>query len=336
MANDVLKPSVPLQAISGSKKRSPILEYTLPVDARCVDFTDDGLVVGHSQGVLFLARQDNGDQQPIFASIYQHYGLAVDSVKSSGPYLAATHPDYSISFQIRAPGREQAPWRFEGSHSHDSFVNAVDISTDGVLASTGDDRQVIVHDSDQNTQIYPLSQRGLDIKFRVNQQSDQLVVLEAGNKIRILDWNKGLWLVTIFGGMPDPIREIGVLNSSILTVGAGWWRSYRLETLAGGCGYTQPDNQGQLLGSAVLKHGNGSNNEKEMSAVSSDGRFVANVNTTAIDIHDIVSSGGRGIEVSYKFSGAITASAVRNGGIVAIVSGKTLTLVGPHLWGDRE
>lgn len=224
-----------------------------------------------------------------------------------------------------------------GSRGHSSYINSVDISPEGLVASTGDDRRLLLWDESGSPQNFPLDGAGKLVKFWSAPFGDVLIVLEAGNKIRLLDYNKSEWILTIYPGqagccgpMTGNVRSFFVNNNYLYAVGVGWWKKYDLTNVQGGCGYTQPvveesfitkpDKFSFVVTSSLGSSGNGSSSDTTIGVASQNTQYI--YDTAKEDSTKLYA-------LNYTLSSdEIAAAAIRNeGDLLAIASGKLLTLV---------
>lgn len=153
-----------------------------------------------------------------------------------------------------------------------------------------------------------------------------MIVLEAGNKIRILDWRKVEWLLTIYpgqGGCCGPstgsVKDFFVVGGFLYTVGIGWWKKYDLSNISGGCGFTAPI--------AEFQFARGSNYSPFIATTSSS--FIGMATSLSQYIHDSSKESDPTYVLNYKLpADDITAAAIRpQGDVLAIANGRLLTLV---------
>src|SRR5699024_4662431 len=163
--------------------------------------------------------------------------------------------------------------------------------------------------------LFRLSDAGLKVKFWDENDSDRVVVLEGGNKIRVLDWRKGQWLLTIYPSTLDPsdpfggsVQDIGIYNSEITVVGDRmWWKRFHIPSLTGGCGHTPPTDQGRLV----------SNNGRD-GFYCLAGRYVGYAESSESSIYDFVTGGEHGSHVDLQLN-QVTGLALRNRGDVLAI-----------------
>lgn len=328
--DEILDSRVPLQY--QGEVDPLVIEYNLNTRIHCVDWNEQSLAYGHDLGVSILTRETEPSEktsglpfafqrQWAFRTSYIHLGLAAENIRFKGQYVAASHSDYSISYIDLAKGEVT---NLGGYRGHRSFINGLDISYNGVVASIGDDRNLLVwEDVQQPPQHFRLSGSGLKVGFWDESDSDWLVVLEAGNKIKILDWRKGEWLFTIYPTTLDAttpyggnVKDIGVFNSEIIAIGEGWWKKFHIPSLTGGCGFTPPTDKGRLI----------SDNSRN-GLYSLSGRYIGYSNTQESSIYDLVTASEHGSHVDVQLN-QITSLAIRErGDILAIASGTNITLV---------
>lgn len=328
--DEVLDSRVPLQ--HQDQEDPLVIEYELNTRVHCVDWNEQSLAYGHELGVGILTRVTERSEktsglpfefqrQWAFKTSYIHLGLAAENLRFNGQYVAASHSDYSISYIDLVKGEVT---NLGGYRGHRSFVNGLDISYDGIVASTGVDRNLLIwEDVQQPPQLFRLSGSGLKVRFWDENDSDRLVVLEAGNKIRILDWRKRQWLLTIYPTTQDRstpyggnVKDIGVYNSEIIAIGEGWWKKFHIPSLTGGCGYTAPTDHGRLI----------SDNSKN-GMYNLSGRYIGYANTQESSIYDLVTASEHGSHVDIQLNQIASLALRERGDILAIASGTNISLV---------
>lgn len=309
--------------------------YELPTEAYCLDWQDDSLVYGHDLGVVVLMRFTDPvysnnlptefQRRWFFKKTYVHLGEEVSAVRMRGNIIAAAIPTSNTISVYDLSTKKHL--KLGGLSGHQSFINSIDISADGqFIASTGDDRNLFIWENG-SPRSFPLAGTGKIVKFWEGPEGDRVIVLEAVNKIRVLDWKKSEWLFTIHpaqsgccGPASGSVKDIAVSDGDILAIGLGWWKRYNLETLSGGCGYTIPSAENRFSKAP----------SSSATAVSSDGSLVGLVTPTTCYIHDpsLDSRGTFSLNYQLPAAGEITGVALRNrGDILAIANGKLLTLV---------
>lgn len=299
-----------------------------------MDWKDDSLVYGHDLGVVILTRHSDlaySNSLPtefqrrwFFKKTYIHLGQEVSIVKIRGNIIAAVHPtDETISIYNL---ETQVTNKLGGLSGHSSYINSIDISADGqYIVSTGDDRNLFIWENGK-PRSFPLAGTGKVVKFWQGPDGDRVIVLEAVNKIRVLDWKNSEWLLTIHpaqsgccGPASGSVKDIAISNGDILAIGLGWWKRYNLATLAGGCGYTIPSSENRFAKASP----------SSVTAVSANSSLIGVVSPSASYIHDPSNDSSGTFSINYTLpADEITAAALRNrGDILAIANGKLLTLV---------
>ncbi len=142
-----------------------------------------------------------------------------------------------------------------GRGGHSADVNGIDVSPSGIVASVADDRLLLIWENGVPSS-FQLNSIGKVVKFWEDGDGDKVIVVEAGNVIRVLDWRKNQWLYSIypgqFGSCSDVgsavIRDVTTINDHIIVTGNGWWKSYDPTKLKGGTGYTPATEEGRLNG----------------------------------------------------------------------------------------
>ncbi|CAN6627700.1 hypothetical protein TRVA0_011S01838 [Trichomonascus vanleenenianus] len=283
-----------------------LVEHDMETEILSVDWNDSGdtLAIGHGLGVTIY---DPIDQ----TKSYQHLGLEVNHVRLRGDHVAAVHPNHTISY-LNLNTSEIVT--LGGSRGHDSFVNAVDISPEGLVASVGDDRTVLVWEGLQ-PRSFRLAAPGLAVRFWDDSDSDRLVVLEQGDKVRILDWRKGTWLLTVFPG--KPVKAIGVHNGDLVVVGDGWWNKYNIPSLSGGCGYTPPTDSAQII----------SSNRGSDSVYVTAGDFIAHASTREVNLYDLETPSEHGISAQCDVSEVRALALHPQGNALAVASNHSLFIL---------
>lgn len=320
--------------------KSPILtvllnfSYELPSEAYCLDWQDDSLVYGHDLGVVVLTRFSDPvycnnlptefQRRWFFKKTYVDMGQEVSVVRMRANIIAAAHPtDNTITvYDLTTEKRT----KLGGLSGHSSYINSLDISSDGqYVVSTGDDRNLFVWENGSPCS-FPLSGTGKIVKFWDSPEGDRVIVLEAVNKIRILDWKNSEWLLTIHpaqsgccGPSSGSVKDIAVSDGDILALGLGWWKKYNLATLSGGCGYTVPSSESRYSKAS----------SSSVTIASGDGTLVGLVSPSACLIYDPSHDSKGAFSLNYNLPvGEVTGIALRDrGDILAVANGKLLTLI---------
>lgn len=311
--------------------RTDAITFELPSQAYALDWQNDTLVYGHETGVTILTRHtDPAHANNLPTELQRHWffrkeeidlGQEVAIVKFRRDIIAAVHED-TISVLNITTGEK---YTLEG---HTSYINSVDISADGkTIVSTGDDRMLIVWDESNHSTKFPLEGTGKVARFWEGPAGDRVVVLEAVNKIRVLDWKKSEWLVTIYpaqsgccGPSSGSVKDIAITSTGdILAVGLGWWKKYILTTLSGGCGYTIPNAENRFSKSSP----------GAVVAVSSKGQLIGLAGSGNVEIHDPNNEFSSGsFSLNLKIPGEITGLALRDrGDTLVVATGRQLTIV---------
>lgn len=323
--------------ISGASSDPSRLEFSLKSPALCLAWNDDALVYGYSQGVTVLTRKPQvlGN---VFASewsfqpVEYHLGLACELIATCGAFVVTGHDDNTIT--LINTDEEDSIQRTDVKRGHYDFVNGIDVNIDGMVASVGDDRQLLIY-SERLEVVHKikLDGAGRAVKFQED-GGPHLVVLEGSNRLNVYDWEKGQFLYTVFSndvvggskkigccGPPAAVKavtlSVGQNHADQLTVlGSGWWRKYSSANLQGGGGHTVPNKQGELLGSRQLS-----------------GAVFCVSNDTAVVVSDkktfFYSLGAeKRTEVNCDFVSGVEAAAVRaKGDLVAVAGGRGLVLL---------
>lgn len=323
--------------ISGVSSDPSRLEFSLQSPALCLAWNEDSLVYGYNQGVTVLTRKpvvlgNAFASEWSFLSVEYHMGLACELIATCGAFVAVGHDDNTISLINTA--EEDAIERTDVKRGHYDFVNGIDVNLDGMVASVGDDRQLLIY-SDKLEVVHKikLDGAGRAVKFQED-GGPHLVVLEGSNRLNVYDWEKGQFLYTVFSndvvggskkigccGPPAAVKavalNVGQNHADQLTVlGSGWWRKYSSANLQGGGGHTMPNKQGELYGSRQLS-----------------GAVFCVSNDTAVVVSDkktlFYSLGTeKSIEVGCDFVSGVEAAAVRaKGDLVAVAGGRALVLL---------
>lgn len=325
--------------------------YLLPNIAECLDWYDDHLVYGHDLGVTVLSRirdtrltssyPTEFQRNWSFDKVHFHLGKPVELVKMYESLIACVHYNHEItvinaqrtSSETRGLTLDKDTRTLGGSGGHSSYINSVDISPDGLIASTGDDRRLLIWDQNGIPQNFPLEGSGKLVKFWSAPYGDIIIVLEAGNKIRLLDYTKSEWILTIYPGQAGccgpasgNVRSFFVNNDFLYVVGIGWWKKYDLNNVKGGCGFTQSEQNGVFVTRPNNQSIAVTPSYNSGSAITS---VIGLVSERAQYIHDTSKDNEQTFELKYTLpSDEITAAAIRNeGDVLAIASGRYLTLL---------
>lgn len=326
LEKEIIVSKIPLQ-FQGVENPN-VFEYSVDGAVYALDWFEDSLAYGHDHGVTILSRtfdpiNSSGlpsefQRQWSFRKSYQYLGQAADFIRFRGDYIAAAHnADYSISLIHLETGEVTS---LTGGSGHASFINGIDISDDGLVVSTGDDRNLVIWENGKPIRTFRLTSPGLDVRFWDGGDSDLLAVLEAGNKIRILDWQKGQWLLTIYPGGAfkegETVKSIGVVQGEVVAIANMSCKRFRIRTLSGGCGYTPASDE--------LKP---SSDYKNWSVAYSQTNYVAYVSSNDIYFYDLHRSDEHGLYINYGVDD-ITCTALRSrGDVLAIASGNTITFL---------
>lgn len=278
----------------------------------CLDWNDKVLALGHELGVTILSFSDSkSGNQWSFEKSYEYLRKPVLKLKFRGNKLVVIHSDYTLSELTLCadPLQPNTVVNLGGSLGHHDFINDVDISPQGNIASTGDDKKLIIWDDGEVAASYPLASRGLAVQFWEDHDTDRLLVLEDANKIRIFDWHKGQWIVTVFVGPETPVASMGVYDGDVIAVGQGWWKSYHLPALKGGAGHTFTYDDGLHVGGTST----------DLVAYSKS-RYVAYGTTSGVIFHDIGNAGEHGTKVEYDLNTEIQSIALRPQGDLCALS----------------
>lgn len=319
------------------------LQFELDTPALSLAWSKDRLVYGHEQGVTILTRHKStsNDDSNGFASEWTfvasqfHLGLSCELIATAGNYVATVHDDSTISLINLAEEDENgnAVETSPPKKGHWDFVNSVDVNSEGVVASVGDDRQLLIS-SAHDTHKIKLEGAGRYVKFQED-CGDHLVVLEGSNRLRVFDWRKLEFLYTVYSndvvggskkigccGPPTAVKAVALANGSgdsdqLLVLGNGWWRKYLSRSLQGGGGHTVPHAQGELYGSRQLQN----------ALVCTAGVGHAAVVSAKTTFFYTIGN-EKGWEVPHVFVSGLHAAAARiEGDMVAVSSGKQLTLL---------
>lgn len=319
-------PSVLLGA-SQSPDEDPLVVKFQPIDEGKVldlDWSSDGqsLAYGHSLGVCILTRQppSDGAHESGFQAhwqctkSYQYLGSPAEIVRFEGVFVAAAHPDYTISLVDATSGELS---RLVGSNGHRAAISDIDLTSNGLVASVGLDRNLVVWENGTAFR-FRLDGPGQKVRFWDDNNSDRVVVVDGTNRIRILDWRRGSWLLTIYTGQDcGPIQEIGIYNNDVLVIGDGWWKRYNLSSLSGGCGYTHPFDSGTL----------GATSHSKGMYKFSRNQHIGYASGSGAAIYDLVSFSEHGSQVEYSIPSPRTIALRPRGDVLAVGSGNGITLV---------
>lgn len=255
--------------------------------------------------------------------------------------VAAVHPTNDISLVSLTSGNSK---KLSSPEGHTSYINSVDISTDGLVVSTGDDHKLIVWELEQSNEnqtqneytpkVFNLGGVGKSVRFWRNSNADWVVVLEAGNKVKILDWRKSKWMTTIYigqsgccGPLTGSVKDIFIVDDFLYAIGLGWWKKFDLTALDGGTGITFPKSEGHFY-----KNPNSSSSSLPVIPnYTEDSHVMGLVTRDAQYIHDILKNSSEStFKLDYKLpTNEISAAAVRSkGDVLAVVNDKILTLIG--------
>lgn len=301
-----------------------------------MDWDNDTLVYGHERGVTVLSRYIDTNTTNQYGTELQRQwaftkndidlGQEVSIVKIQEDILVAAHPDDHTMTVLNISTGEKIKLG-ENNNGHSSYINSIDISSSGkYILSTGDDRNLIIWENEK-PQTFTLAGTGKVAKFWEGSDGDRVIVLEAVNKIRVLDWKKSEWLLTIHpaqsgccGPSSGSVRDITTIpNGDILAVGLGWWKRYTLTALSGGCGYTVPSSESRFVKTA----------SNPGLCVSGNASFIGIVTPSVSYIHDPERESQHTFSLNYKLPAQeITGLALRDhGGYLAIATGKLLTII---------
>lgn len=137
-------------------------------------------------------------------------------------------------------------------------VSAVDVSANGYVVVAGDDKTVCIYNSNDLKSSEPSHRFKTAtiptlVKFWIDHDSDKLIIVENGTTLHIYNWRFGRWMHTIY---PKPfttslkpfIKDVFVRSTELVVVeDTGLMKTYELDSLKGGAGYTFPSSQTQQL-----------------------------------------------------------------------------------------
>lgn len=308
-----------------------LTRFQLPNVALCLDWFDNFLAYGHDLGVTVLSQITDSNEASYYPTEFQkrwafrknyfHLGKPVELVRYHQQQIAAVHPTFDITLINTQSGKTTA---LGGSSGHSSYINSVDISSEGLVASTGDDRTLLVWEKGVPYN-FSLGGAGKVVKFWSTADGDNIAVLEAGNKIRILNYRTREWILTIYPGQAGccgpssgAVKDIMIVDQFLFAVGIGWWKKYDLTNIFGGCGFTSPAAESRFSRSP----------SSSFPAVSTS-KFIGLATPTTQYIHDTSKGSDATYALDYTLPGdEITGAAIRSAGdVFAIASGNLLSLV---------
>lgn len=311
--------------------------FRLPTDALCVDIDGDTIVYGHEFGVTLLEPTKEHaidgyiasefQRRFVFRPHYMHLQQAVHRVRVSNGIIFTAHHDHSLQYINLAPGAPDSGKPVRLPHRHGSFINAIDVSPNGrYFVSTGDDKKVAVYDRqapDAEPVVFSLAGIGNAVRFIDSQgpESARIAVLEAGNRIRIIDLSSREFLVTIYVGTPEPCHDVGAGiggGFDVAAVGATWWRAYNVLELQGGCGFTA-EKDALLLNAPRTSH----------TVLSRNGRLGASLHPRGAVFHELDKGDlGRETHIDHDLGTTEFAQPALSprGDVLAVVAGKSLIL----------
>ncbi|GMM38809.1 hypothetical protein DASC09_061480 [Saccharomycopsis crataegensis] len=281
---------------------------------------------------------------------------SVDFLQFTSRYLLAASVDSSKIILINHVSDQQSSNNMKLSDiKHQvfdlppGFINSMDVNDDGVIAVAMDSKQVMIYNCN-DIQPTPMSFRLTNIPTMVQFASfynrEYLLILEATNIVKILDWKSYEWLVSIYPTSYDSnnakseVSNIFTTTNELLISGLnGWFKKYDLNEIIGGAGYTKPSSSGTLFGFlnpessptpvTISKSTNSFNNPQKK---------LANITKQQISVYDFdrvlkTSAGGDNGVVDPKVikvnlpSYEICAGSISEDNVVAITSGTRLLLV---------
>lgn len=302
------------EQITGRVVAKNVVEFDIR-DAKALDWNEYSLAVGYGLGVAILGPMDNKTKSWNLQKSYEYLGKQVLRLRFKGDQIVTTHPDFTLSVLTLSedPSQPNSVERLgtDSSRGHHAWINDVDCSPQGHVASTGSDKRLILW-ANGSFESFMLKSTGLAVKFWEDNESDRLLILETGGKVRVFDWRKSQWLVTIF--VNAPVRGLGLYDGDVVAVGLGWWKSYHLPSLRGGCGYTYPYDDGSHVGGE----------SSDLIAYSSS-RYVAYGGPSGVTFFDIANAGEHGVKTELDLNVPPTAVALRpQGDLCALTTAASL------------
>jgi len=308
--------------------------YDLPTSATSIDWSGDLLAYGHDNGISVLTPipKDTQISKNLPSSLQQEWVFQVTNIplhslvthiKFTSKYIVAAHDDNTITL-INHLNESKTKLGDDGKRFHTGEINSIDISDNGTVVSTSDDKSIIVWEKDESRVFY-LDNIATLIKFWTDKDGDKLIVVENGIAIKVLDYKKNQWLYSIY---PLPystnaqpvINDVLIHNDKIIVIGDGWWKEYDPETLTNGAGYTSPNGESQLSGWIV--------NSKYIYSKSKP--FIGGISQNKSSFYDLSANSNQMHQFKLQLpSTEVTSGSINQEGVVVFASGSKLILAKP-------
>lgn len=139
----------------------------------------------------------------------------------------------------------------------DDFRNDAAVNDDGVVAITGDSKELALLNDPVGEVTIPLSSAGIRVKFISWHGKDYILLVEAVNVVRVIDWRSRATTLTIYPVPYDAqstqpvICEVFFNESSLellVVQSLGEYKVYDLDNIQGDSTYTSPSVSGLITG----------------------------------------------------------------------------------------
>lgn len=305
--------------------REIVHRWELETRINCIDYDNDTgyIACGHDLGVSVLKPREHDGDSP--ERLFYHIGQSSTRIRIVYPYLAAVHPDYTISLIDLNNDFMQT---LQSKRAHFANINYIDLcihQSQPLIVSTGDDQVVAVWRNNALAYTTNIANAGRIVKF-FNRDYRKICIVERNvvlnqDSVRLVDWVGDVSAYTIYVG-PETVQDVVVRdNGIVLTVGDnGLFKGYDLSRLRGSSAFTQPNFQSILVGAT----------EKDsLVRLSSNGDFIGMVNHVWIKSYSLANMGQRelhGPSFAHKLGSQFSGLSITASGHVAASSGPTVLL----------
>ncbi|KAH3683094.1 hypothetical protein WICPIJ_005919 [Wickerhamomyces pijperi] len=249
--------------LTGSRAR----RYTLQHPVRDLAWNANSLALAHSSGISVLVplpetttiskSYANKLQQRWVFQIHEiPYASPVNIVKFSSRLLVAVLNDDTVHVIDHHSGES---FKLNTRMFRDDII-AMDLSNDGYIVLAGDDGRICIYDSRTlDLNVDPLLNMHVSgtpnlVRFLVDFDSDKLFIVEDGTIVQIYNWKTERFITKIYPKTYAPtlkpfIKDILVKSNKLQIIeDTGIIKSYQLDSLQSGSGFTFPSSQSHLKG----------------------------------------------------------------------------------------
>ncbi|ODQ76975.1 hypothetical protein BABINDRAFT_169497 [Babjeviella inositovora NRRL Y-12698] len=220
------------------------VSYDLPVSGQCLDRYGGKVCVGSDAGfVIMTPFEDSTELSRSLPTSFQQKHVyqitaypsekSLHKVRFNGRFLVYAALDMTVGVFDHVNGQTI------DLDITQTFANDLCLNEDGLVAVVGDDHRLIVTDIiTRKRYVQRLQHRPTVVKFHP-QNSEQVVVVEGGCIVRILNWQTGKVVYTIYAS--DHIHDVFVKSDVVFVVTSNSIQHFNLKNLQGGLGETYPN-----------------------------------------------------------------------------------------------